>query len=159
MRFEYKLTGGAGGFLILVAIIYWFWSRESTGTALLIFSFCAYLLLAAYLYLQWRRREGHERPEDRVDATQADGAGEIGFFPAASMWPAGMGVGAVFMGVAMIYGSWYWLIGGILMFGAIIGFVVEAEAWDPGPDDPGTAHPDADVPASTVATRAEDAAT
>ncbi len=158
MRFEYKLTAGAGAFLVLIAVIYYFWSREATGTALLIFSFCAYLLLGSYLYLQWRRRDGHERPEDRIDATQADGAGEVGFFPAASMWPAGMGVAAVFIGVAMIYGSWYWLIAGILMIGAIIGFVVEAEAWDEGPDDPGTSHPDPQVPASTRESRATDAA-
>jgi hypothetical protein len=59
------------------------------------------------------------------------------------------------MGFAMIYGSWYWLIGGILLFGAIAGFVVEAEAREEGPDDPASGHPDPAAPASTLASRAE----
>ncbi len=128
MRFEYKTMGGAALFLGVVDIIYWFWSRESTGTALLIFSFAAYALIGSFLLLQWRRREGIDRPEDRTDATQADGAGEVGFFPAASIWPAGVGLGAIFAGVALIFGTWYWVIAGILLIGGIIGFAVEAEA-------------------------------
>jgi hypothetical protein len=128
MRVEYKTMLGAALFLATIAILYGFWSREATGTALLIFGVCAYGMLAGYLFMQWRRRDGIGRPEDRPDATQADGAGEVGFFPAASIWPAGIGLGAIFIGIALIYGSWYWLIGGILVFGGIIGFVVEAEA-------------------------------
>lgn len=157
MRNEYKLCLFAGAFLVAVTIVYYVWSLESTGTTLLVFSVCAYLLLASYFYLQWKRRHGIDRPEDRLDADQSDGAGEVGFFPASSMWPAGMGLGAASIGVAMIYGSWYWLIAGILMGGSIIGFAVEAEAWDPGPDDPGTAHPDPSVPVSTVESRVADA--
>jgi hypothetical protein len=156
MRNEYKTMVGGSVFLLIVAVIYLFWSHESTGSALLIFGMCAYGLIGGYLYLQWRRRKGIGRPEDREDATQADGAGEVGFFPAASMWPAGMGVGAVFMGVAMIYGSWYWLIGGVLMFGAIAGFVVESEAREEGPDDPGSEHATTGVPATTVESRTAD---
>jgi hypothetical protein len=128
MRVEYKCCLGAAVFLAFVAILYGFWSRESTGTALLIFSMSAYGLIAGYLFMQWRRREGIDRPEDRPDATQADGAGEVGFFPAASIWPAGIGLGAIFVAIALIYGTWYWLIAGLLIFGGITGFVVEAEA-------------------------------
>jgi hypothetical protein len=128
MRVEYKTMLGAAVFLATIAILYGFWSRESTGTALLIFGVCAYGLMAGYLYLQWQRREGIGRPEDRPDATQADGAGEVGFFPAASIWPAGIGLGAIFIAIAMIYGTWYWLIAAVLIFGGIAGFVVEAEA-------------------------------
>jgi hypothetical protein len=158
MRMETRVALGSSAFLILVFIIYLAWSREATGSACLLFGALAYGLLGGYTYLQLRKRQGIPRPEDNVDATQADGAGEVGFFPGASMWPAGIGVGAVFFGVAMIYGSWYWLIGGIMLFGAIIGFVVEAETREDGPDDPGTTHPSASVPASTPEERTEDIA-
>jgi hypothetical protein len=155
MRNESRIALGSSAFLILVFIVYLAWSREATGSTCLLFGAVAYGMLGGYAYLQLRKRNGIPRPEDNFDATQADGAGEIGFFPAASMWPAGIGVGAVFFGVAMIYGSWYWLIGGIMLFGAIIGFVVEGEVREDGPDDPGTAHPSNDVPATTPESRAE----
>jgi hypothetical protein len=128
MRVESKTMMWAAIFLATLAIIYGFWSREPTGTALLIFGVCAYGMLAGYLFLQWKRRAGIDRPEDRLDATQEDGAGEIGFFPAASIWPPAIGIGGVMAAVALVYGSWYWLLAGIFIFGGIIGFVVEAEA-------------------------------
>ncbi len=155
MKTETRIAVGSSAFLVLVFIIYLAWSHEATGSACLLFGACAYALLGGYTYLQVHKRGGIPRPEDNVDATQADGAGEIGFFPAASMWPAGVGVGAVFFGVAMIYGSWYWLIGGIMLFGALIGFVLEGEVREAGPDDPGTAHPSVDVPATTIESRGE----
>lgn len=148
MKLEYRLSLGAALFLGIVGCIYWFWSREQTGTACLVFGFCAYALMGSYFFLQWKRRKGIPRPEDRDDATMEDGAGEIGFFPAASMWPPAMGVGAVFLAVGLVYGVWYLGIGGILLFGALIGFVVEAEARQEGPAEPGhpvTAHPDREV--------------
>jgi hypothetical protein len=137
MKVEAKTCLGAAIFLGVVAVIYWFWSREPAGTACLVFGLAAYAMIAGFLYLQWTRRHGVGRPEDREDATQADGAGEVGFFPAASIWPAGMGLGAIFIGLALVWGDWYWPIAGILMLGSIIGFTVEAEARDEGPDDPG----------------------
>ncbi len=137
MRIELRVCLGAGLFLGVVAIIYWFLSNEDTGTTCLLFGFCAYTLIGAYLILQWRRRHGIPRPEDRDDAEMSDGAGEVGFFPAASIWPAGMGVGAVFLGIGLIYGVWYLFIGGVFLLGSIAGFVVEAEAREEGPDDPG----------------------
>jgi Cytochrome c oxidase subunit IV len=141
MRVEATTCFGAALFLAVTAAIYWFWSREQTGTVCLIFGLCAYGMIAGYFYLQYRHRQGIPRPEDREDAEQADGAGEVGFFPAASIWPAGIGLGAIFAGVAMIYGDWYWLIAGILILGAIIGFTVEAEAREEGPNDPGGGDP------------------
>jgi hypothetical protein len=128
MRVEYKAMMWAAIFLASVAILYGFWSREPTGTALLIFGVCAYGMIAGFLFLQWKRRQGIDRPEDRLDATQEDGAGEIGFFPAASIWPAAIGVGGVMVAIALIYGTWYWLIAAIFIFGGVAGFVVEAEA-------------------------------
>ena len=66
--------------------------------------------------------------EDRADANPDDGEGEISFFPGNSIWPAAMGLGAVFLVVGLVFGKWFWVIGGAIFLGAIIGFAVEAES-------------------------------
>lgn len=132
---ETRTMLGAAFFLLIIAIIYVAWSVEPTGTVLLLFGFFAYGMLGGWMLLQWRRRKRVPRPEDRPDATMEEGAGEIGYFPAASMWPAGIGLGGIMLGIALIYGSWWYLVAGIFLFGAIAGFVVEAEARDRTPEE------------------------
>jgi hypothetical protein len=39
-----------------------------------------------------------------------------------------MGLGAVSLAVGLAFGKWFWVIGGILLLGSIIGFAVEAES-------------------------------
>lgn len=132
MRYEWKVTAGASLFLGIVALIYWYWSYEDSGTVMLVFSFAAYGMLGAFLLMLWSRRKKIPRPEDNPDGTYEEGSGEVAFFPAASIWPAGIGLGAIFVAVALVYGNWYWLIGLPLVLGSIIGMTVEAEA---GEDD------------------------
>jgi hypothetical protein len=128
MRYEWKISIGASLFLGIISLIYWLTSYEDAGTVMLVFSFAAYGMLGGFLLLQWKRRKSIPRPEDDPDGTYADGAGEIAFFPAASIWPAGIGLGAIFMAVALIYGNWYWVIAAPLVLGSIVGMTVEAEA-------------------------------
>lgn len=128
MRYEWKVTMGAAVFLAATGLLYWFTSYENAGTVMLGFSFAAYALLGGFLLMVWHRRKRIPRPEDNPDGTHEDGAGEVAFFPAASIWPAGIGLGAIFCAVALIYGNWYWVIGLPLIIGAVIGFTVEAES-------------------------------
>jgi Cytochrome c oxidase subunit IV len=128
MKVEYRLMLGVTIFLAVVAAIYWFTSFEDAGTVMLVFGGAAYGILGLFLLLQYLRRHRIPRPEDRYDASQADGAGEVGFFPNASIWPAGMGLGFVFIAVGLVFGAWFWIMGVILVLGAIIGFSVEADA-------------------------------
>jgi hypothetical protein len=130
MKLEYRLMLGVSAFLVAAFVVYLLWSKEATGSVLLLFGGCAYGLIFCFFLLQVVKRKHIPRPEDNPEATYADGAGPVDFFPSASIWPAGMGLGAIFMGVAFIYGSWFYLIGGTLLIGAIIGFCVEAEARD-----------------------------
>ena len=133
MKVESRLILGACTFLTAVAGLYWAvvaihgHDSEASGIAMLVFSFSAYLLLGSYLLLQWRRRHGQPRPEDRFDATQEDGAGVVDYFPAASIWPAGLGLGGIFFAIALVWGIWYAYIGGVLAIGSIIGWVVESD--------------------------------
>jgi len=105
---------------------------------MLIFGFAAYGMLFGYLLLQYLRREGHPRPEDSFDATMADGEGEIAYFPSASIWPAGIALGMILGAIGAVWGLWYLIIGGIIFFGAVIGWVVESDVPE---DDPNLQSP------------------
>jgi hypothetical protein len=130
MKVEWRTILGAAIFLGATGVVYWAFKSdptESSGVAMLIFGFAAYFMLFGYLLLQYQRRHKIPRPEDRFDATSADGEGIVGYFPNASIWPAGMGLGLVFAVVGLISGLWYLIIGAILFFGAVIGWMVESE--------------------------------
>jgi hypothetical protein len=53
---------------------------------------------------------------------------EVGFFPAASAWPAALGLGAVNLALGLVFGIWFYVVAAILVIGAIIGYAVEAQA-------------------------------
>ena len=133
MKVEWRFMAGAAAFLIVGGIGYWIavaargHESEYAGVTALIFSFAAYALIAGYILLQYRRRRGAPRPEDRIDATLDEGEGEIAYFPTASMWPAGMGLGAVICAAALIWGLWYFIIGFPIFIGAVIGWVFESD--------------------------------
>lgn len=133
MKVESRTTLGAFVFLVIIAALYWALVEvhghafERSGIAMLVFSFAAYLLLGAYLLAQYFRRRRIPRPEDRFDATPEDGAGVVDYFPAASIWPAGLGLGMFTAALGGIWGIWYAYIGGIIAIGAIIGWVTESD--------------------------------
>jgi hypothetical protein len=139
MKVEWHTLLGASGLLGIMGVVYWILvathghPSEYAGVTLLLFSFAAYALMGAFILLQWRRRRGTPRPEDRFDATQEDGAGEVAYFPSASIWPAGMGLGAVICAAAFVWGVWYIVIGLPIFLGAVTGWVFESEhtAYDP----------------------------
>lgn len=128
MKHEWHLALGTAIFLAIVAIIYWAWSGEYSGTVMLGFGGVAYAILFGFMLIVWLRRHGKPRVEDRPDANPEDGAGEIAFFPGNSMWPAAMGIAAISLAIGLAFGKWFWAIGLILLIGALIGFTVEAES-------------------------------
>jgi hypothetical protein len=130
MKVEWRTILGASVFLGATGVVYWALKTdptETSGVVMLIFGFAAYGMLFGYLLLQYIRRHKIPRPEDRFDATYVDGEGVVGYFPNASIWPAGMGLGLIFAVVGLIYGLWYLIIGAMLFFGAVIGWMVESE--------------------------------
>jgi len=132
MKVEWRTILGASIFLGGTGAVYWALKNnptESSGVALLIFGFAAYGMLFGYLLLQYFRRHRLPRPEDRFDANYSDpdAEGEISYFPSASIWPAGMGLGMVIGAVALIWGLWYLFVGGVIFLGAVIGYMVESD--------------------------------
>jgi hypothetical protein len=67
-----------------------------------------------------------DRPEDRDDASLADGAGVISSFPGSSIWPFVLGMGAFFTVLAMVFGMWLILIGITLILTALVGVTAES---------------------------------
>lgn len=131
MKLEYRLMLGVTLFLGITGAVYQLLktvASEVAGTVMLVFGGAAYAILFGFLLLQFLRRDRIPRPEDRLDGKYEDAAGEVHFFPSASIWPVAMGLGFVFIGVGLVFGAWFLVIGIITFLGAIIGFSVEAEA-------------------------------
>jgi hypothetical protein len=130
VKTEWRTSIGAAIVLAVILIIYVFWApgiESASGATMLLFSLAAYGMLGCYLILQWLRRHRIPRPEDDFEAEISDSEGAIDFFPSASIWPAGIGLGVIITSLTFIFGNWYWLIGLPLIFGGVIGFVVEAD--------------------------------
>ncbi len=113
-----------GAFFGVVAIVYWFWSGETSGTAMLTGAFLLGLLPGSY-YLWWSRRM-RPRPEDDPHAEREEGAGVVGAFPSSSIWPFVLGLSAASVGLALVFGSWTAIVGFVVAAAAVIGVIRES---------------------------------
>lgn len=113
MKAEYRLFVGLAVFLFVAAVVYWLWTAATViggdwiGTTALVLSGLLCLMMGGYFWFVARRID--LRPEDRLDAEIADGAGEIGFFSPGSYWPFGVALSAAVAGMGLVYFQW-WLI-------------------------------------------------
>ena len=79
-----------------------------------------YAILCGFVYQQSRRlRKGQPRLEDLDDPPPPHGDVEVGFFPAASVWPAALGLGAVNLALGLVFGIWFFVIAAILVYAAM----------------------------------------
>lgn len=124
MKIEAWIFGVTTIFLALVAPAYWFITGDWTGTSALTMTTLLTLMVAAYLGVHAAKMD--DRPEDRLDAEIADGAGELGFFPPYSWWPlwCAMTLAVCTYGVAM-RAWWLFIIGAVLGMIALCGWVFE----------------------------------
>ena len=114
MRVEARLFGVLCGLFFLFAILYGVWGYIEDGkveviglTALILTGGLAFIV-GTYFWFIARRID--PRPEDRLDADIAEGAGELGFFSPGSYWPVAIAFGAM---VTAVGGATvqYWLMG------------------------------------------------
>lgn len=114
MKAETRVFAVIGGFLVLTTIAYAALTAgmtggvERVGTVALALSCVLCAMAGGYFWMVSRRIP--PRPEDRVDAEPADGAGDVGFFSPYSYWPLAIGLGAATaaLGIAV----WqFWLAG------------------------------------------------
>jgi hypothetical protein len=123
MKFEGGLFIGCAIFFGVVDVIYWFLSKEVTGTTALALSVALAFLTGFYLLFTGRRLP--ERPEDNQDGEIEQGTGELGFFSPHSWWPLYVGLAAAIAAFGVAIGWWLFLIGLLALFLTVIGFVFE----------------------------------
>ena len=123
MKFEGSLFVGCAIFFGVVDIIYWYYSKDPTGTTALALSVALAFLTGFYLLFTGRRLP--ERPEDNPDGEIEQGTGEVGFFSPHSWWPLYVGLAAALAALGVAIGWWLFLIGLLAIFLTTIGFVFE----------------------------------
>ena len=124
MKTESLVFLGTGAFFSVITAVYWFASYESAGSTMLLVTVGLGLMPGAWL-LWWARRMS-PRPEDRSDATPADGAGSVGSFPGPTAWPVILATGAVLAANGIAFGIWPAAPGVVLMVIAACGAVVSS---------------------------------
>jgi protein-S-isoprenylcysteine O-methyltransferase Ste14 len=123
MKFEGSLFIGCAIFFGAADIVYWYFSKDPTGTVALALSVGLAFLTGFYLLFTGRRLP--ERPEDNPDAEIEEGTGELGFFSPHSWWPLYVGLAAAVAAFGVAVGWWLFLIGLLAIFLTTIGFVFE----------------------------------
>ena len=121
MKVESFFYLGVTAFFVVIGAIYWFTSYEDAGTTMLVASSLLGLLAGGYLLLQSRRFP--PRPEDRPDATLAEGAGRVDQFPASTIWPFVFAFGAAVFATGFVFGVWVILGGAIVLVLGVIGLI------------------------------------
>ncbi|MGH3289235.1 MAG: cytochrome c oxidase subunit 4, partial [Streptosporangiaceae bacterium] len=104
-------------------IVYWYTSKDPTGTTALALAVALALLIGFYVLFTGRRLP--KRPEDDNVGEIAEGTGEIGFFSPHSWWPLFLGLSAATAGLGLAIGWWLFLIGMLCVVLATVGFVFE----------------------------------
>jgi len=123
MKFEGSLFIGCAIFFGGADIVYWYFSKDPTGTTALALAVGLAFLTGFYLLFTGRRLP--ERPEDNPDGEIEQGTGELGFFRPHSWWPLFVGLAAAIAALGVAIGWWMFLIGLLALFLTTIGFVFE----------------------------------
>jgi hypothetical protein len=103
--------------------VYWYFSKDPTGTTALALAVLLASLIGYYTLFTGRRLP--ERPEDSPEGEIDEGVGELGFFSPHSWWPLFVGLGASLAAIGVAIGWWLFLIGMLATILSVIGFVFE----------------------------------
>ena len=124
MRTEWKVFAPIGAFFFIVTVIYGYFTRlkEPIGMVGLLLSGLFCVMIAVYLAITSRKID---RPEDDPHGEIAEGAGELGFFPASSIWPLWTALTMVLIVLGPVFGWWLSLIGVGMGIWSLTGWVYE----------------------------------
>lgn len=113
MRTAGRLFAVLAFFFALLAVIYWFMSKEPAGTAALVFTGGLGFLVAFYLLFTAKRVE--PLPEDDEEGDIAEGAGVQGFYSPHSWWPLPVAAGAGIIAFGLAFVMWWLIILGVVV--------------------------------------------
>jgi len=123
MKVEGSLFLGCAVFFAGADIVYWYFSKDPTGTAALAFAVGLAFLTGFYVLFTGRRLP--KRPEDDLQGEIEEGTGELGFFSPHSWWPLFVGISGAVAAIGVAIGWWLFLIGALAVILSMIGFVFE----------------------------------
>jgi hypothetical protein len=118
MRVEARMYLAIAGFLVVAFAIYLLASYEWAGVVLLLVGAVMGVFMGGYLERQARVR---------TDAAAIEGAASGEYLPHASIWPFGLGAGALLMANGLALGLWAVLPGAALMAGSLWGFARQSK--------------------------------
>jgi hypothetical protein len=124
MRSEVGIFLGVTAFFIVIGVVYWLTSYETAGSVMLAASALMGLVAGGSIWLLSRRSP--PRPEDREDATMAEGAGPVGVFATESIWPFAVGLSAAVFASGFAFGIWLVMVGGAAFVLSVLGYVLES---------------------------------
>jgi Cytochrome c oxidase subunit IV len=123
VKVEGYLFIGCAFFFGASDIVYWYFSKDPTGTTALALAVLLAALIGYYTLFTGRRLP--ERPEDSPQGEIDEGVGELGFFSPHSWWPLFVSLGAATAAIGVAVEWWLFLIGMLATVLAVIGFVFE----------------------------------
>ncbi|MGC8465410.1 MAG: cytochrome c oxidase subunit 4 [Acidimicrobiales bacterium] len=118
MKTEFRVYTGVGIFILVMLLVYFFWSGDGGNSILLLATVGLGLLPGAYL--GWWSRRMKPRPEDREVVEPGGVADQLGAFPTHSIWPFVLGVGAFLTALAFVFGIWTAVVGLSFCFSAAL---------------------------------------
>ena len=112
--FGWKMFSGIAVFMAVIGIVYWFASYEPAGTVMLGLAAALAGLSGLYLRIASGPSEhDHARDEEH-------------YLPDSSLWPFGIGVGALLAANGAIVGFAFAIPGVVLLMFALVGFVAQS---------------------------------
>lgn len=128
MRVQAFMFYGCAVFFLIVDVVYWFMSKDWTGTTALALSVGLAGLVGFYTHFTIRRLEkarGGPLPEDDKEGEIAEAAGDLGLFSPHSWWPLYVAAAAATTVLGLVFGWWLVLLGSAAVIMSSIGFVFE----------------------------------
>ncbi|MFP3990817.1 cytochrome c oxidase subunit 4 [Streptomyces sp. E11-3] len=123
MKIQGKMFIWLSVFILIMAGVYGWWSKEPVGTAALFMAFGLCIMIGFYLAFTARRVDA--MAQDDKEADIADEAGEVGFFSPHSWQPLALAVGGAFAFMGVVFGWWLLYFSAPLLLIGLWGWVFE----------------------------------
>ena len=123
MKIQGKIFIWLSVFLLAVAIVYGYWSKEPAGTTALFLAFGLAIMVGFYLAFTARRVD--VGAQDNTEADVADDAGEVGFFSPHSWQPLALAIGGAFAFMGIALGWWLMYFSAPILLIGLFGWVFE----------------------------------
>ena len=123
MKIEGLLFVLGSAFYLVVAGIYWYFSRDQIGTTALALTGALAFLVG--FYVLYTSKRVYPRPEDRLNGEIEEADPEYGFFSPHSWWPLALGVSVTVVTIGLIFAVWVIVFGVFLLFLSLVGWLFE----------------------------------